>query len=276
MVLKNQPDFSLDECASCGAVFLDRSELNALATGVSGNIEYLTADSSEESDVFPKRNCPNCSTVKMQKQELLGGCGVVIDYCPKCQGFFLDKGEIEGMNQFLPRVSPNQKPEEFRGEIKGYFFRQDRLNHTVATVKGGLSGAFEIRITVFFKRPTNLGSWITTETILDKLVKLLPNSKKEDITLGIPDLDSKLLIQADDPEGTKDILKQADVAAALLNFVKPTPKIFTFPVKFEMNDVCLSCFGGPYAEKLHYDLEKDPDHIISSMISVAKAIDNRK
>ena len=48
----NEADIKVDRCAHCGGVFLDKDELNVLATGMSGNIEYCSIDDKEA----PSRN----------------------------------------------------------------------------------------------------------------------------------------------------------------------------------------------------------------------------
>jgi Zn-finger nucleic acid-binding protein len=57
--------------------------------------------------------CPNCNeTLLMTDRQ-----GVEIDYCPKCRGVWLDKGELDklidkaaGYSEVLPSPAPSQQP----------------------------------------------------------------------------------------------------------------------------------------------------------------------
>ena len=51
--------------------------------------------------------CPNCDeTLVMTERQ-----GVEIDYCPKCRGVWLDKGELD---KIIEKASSEQHPQEFR------------------------------------------------------------------------------------------------------------------------------------------------------------------
>jgi Zn-finger nucleic acid-binding protein len=255
MEQQSSPDLTIDVCPKCEGIFLDKKELNALATGVAGDIEYMTADDVDNDDRFPNRNCPSCSDVTMRKMELLGYSGIVFDYCESCNGFFLDKGELDSMNRELARHSKRKLAEEFRGEIDGYLIRKDRTNVTVMRAEGPieyLQNGFNVRVSAYFKQPIAAGLRLTSETVGDKLTKLLKIQKKQDIEVGNPEPDGKLTIQADMPEEAKKVLSQEVVANAILSYLFYKPKMFTFATKFEMLDDCISCIGGPYAERLNY------------------------
>ncbi|MFH1845085.1 MAG: zf-TFIIB domain-containing protein, partial [bacterium] len=64
-------DITTDTCASCGGVFLDKAELNALATGMAGDIEYCSVDDTIHADKFAERSCPRCDDQEMHKVCLL-------------------------------------------------------------------------------------------------------------------------------------------------------------------------------------------------------------
>ena len=58
-------------------------------------------------------NCPNCNeTLVMTDRQ-----GVEIDYCPKCRGVWLDKGELD---KLIERTSSFQGPQENTGMPLGY------------------------------------------------------------------------------------------------------------------------------------------------------------
>jgi len=93
-----EPDVTTDVCQNCGGIFLDKGELNAFATAFAGDIEYCSIDHDTHIDRFPTRTCPKCSDQKMIKVNLLAFSSLIFDFCPSCEGFFLDKGEIDVMN----------------------------------------------------------------------------------------------------------------------------------------------------------------------------------
>lgn len=278
MKKQSEPDLDMDVCPKCSAIYLDKGELSALATGVCGNIEHMSADDVDNDDRFPNRKCPNCSDVTMRKMELLGCSGIVFDYCESCNGFFLDKGELDAMNRELAQLTKRKLSEEFRGEIKGYLIRKDRTNVTVIKANGPFEvpqSGFDVRISAYFKKPLSVGLRLTSETIADKVAKLLKIQKKQDVEVGNSSLDGMLTIQADSPVEAQVLLSQNSIAGALIGYLKHKPKLFTFATKFEMLDDCISCIGGPYAERLNYNVEQDPEGVVEALLSVAKAIDGR-
>ena len=75
-----EPDVTIDVCPSCGGTFLDKNELNVLATGMSGDIEYCSIDRTTDKDKFPTRLCPKCSEQEMEKVYLLSYSDIVFDF----------------------------------------------------------------------------------------------------------------------------------------------------------------------------------------------------
>ena len=55
-------------------------------------------------------NCPNCNeTLVMADRQ-----GVEIDYCPKCRGVWLDKGELDKIIDRSARLQPEyNKPDNY-------------------------------------------------------------------------------------------------------------------------------------------------------------------
>ena len=55
-------------------------------------------------------NCPNCSeTLVMADRQ-----GIEIDYCPKCRGVWLDRGELDKIVERSADYSPNPDSERSR------------------------------------------------------------------------------------------------------------------------------------------------------------------
>lgn len=64
-------DIWIDRCSQCGGVFLDRNELNIVATGMSDDIEYCSIDERAHEDKFAARVCPVCPDRPMRKIEYM-------------------------------------------------------------------------------------------------------------------------------------------------------------------------------------------------------------
>jgi Zn-finger nucleic acid-binding protein len=86
----------VDLCPKCGGLWLDRGEITRTAKLPEAELTRLRALLSGSSGPPPvptenKAPCPACpgSLTEM----LLGE--VHVDYCNKCHGLFLDKGELE-------------------------------------------------------------------------------------------------------------------------------------------------------------------------------------
>ena len=140
MATVKDTDIWVDRCTRCGSVFLDKDELNVLATGMSGNIEYCSIDDKKHEDKFAARSCPVCPDQPMRKIDLLVYADTIFDYCPNCEGFYLDKGELEAMNCELEELNHDRLPEEYRGYRGAYLVRLDRFNDVVLGAVG-LAGA---------------------------------------------------------------------------------------------------------------------------------------
>ena len=121
-------DIWVDRCTSCSGVFLDKNELNVLATGMSGDIEYCSIDAKKHEDKFAARSCPVCPDQPMRKIDLLIYADTIFDYCPNCEGFYLDKGELAAMNCELEELNRDRLPEEYRGYRGEHLVRLKRIS----------------------------------------------------------------------------------------------------------------------------------------------------
>jgi uncharacterized protein len=106
-----EDNIKVGACPSCGGMWLDKGELEVIQ-------ETQERDYSEELSRMPDLGyqayelaqqktgrilqCPYCST-EMEAREYARCSQVMIDACPKCQGIWLDKGEIEALEIFFER-----------------------------------------------------------------------------------------------------------------------------------------------------------------------------
>ncbi|MHC5058028.1 MAG: zf-TFIIB domain-containing protein [Planctomycetota bacterium] len=231
-----EPDITTDWCAACEAVFLNGGELNVLATGVSGDIEFCSKDRECPPDRFGRRQCPKCTNRKMRKVEILRYTDVVFDFCDECQGFFLDPGEVEEMNASLRDISGRERGEELRE------YRDGRLV-TVELAKGvstlGASGrpigTNTIVISVYFKSPFGAGMRIHSEGWTVKLAKFFGLYRHVDIETGIAEFDGAFVVEATDTAVARRALS-TDAQRALHDFVAGRPQLVLQPGALQVVD----------------------------------------
>jgi Zn-finger nucleic acid-binding protein len=88
-------DVEVDLCPSCGGLWLDHGEIERIGRGKQEDLGKLRADLTGSPRPAPpsdtKTNCPACPGAL--KEVVLGP--VHVDYCAKCHGVFLDRGELD-------------------------------------------------------------------------------------------------------------------------------------------------------------------------------------
>jgi uncharacterized protein len=88
-------DVEVDLCPSCGGLWLDHGEIERLGRGQTEEMDRLRAVLTGRADPAPpsetRTHCPACTS---QLQEIVLG-PVHVDYCGKCHGVYLDRGELD-------------------------------------------------------------------------------------------------------------------------------------------------------------------------------------
>ena len=88
-------DVEVDLCPSCGGLWLDHGEIERIGRGKPADMDNLrkalTGSSTPEPASETTTSCPACPG--QLKEVVLGP--VHVDYCTKCHGVFLDKGELD-------------------------------------------------------------------------------------------------------------------------------------------------------------------------------------
>ena len=252
-----EPDITIEKCPGCGGTFFDGGELNAFATGLSGDIEYNSTDAYDIEEEHPSRNCANCDNSQMEKVALLSYSDVVFDYCPECKGFYLDSGEISDMNKYLSRLTVNKKEEELREYRNDRLVKIDEINGMGWNFKGGPAETVSIRLTVYYKADLGLGLRVFSEKWTDKLTKALGLSTIPDVQVGRVDIDNKFIVQGNDAKAIKNIFTNTKVTDILM----------------EIWDNCLVYTEGPYIEKQDSNYRERSEHMLSSLIELAENIE---
>ena len=89
-------EIEVDVCPRCGGLWLDHGELERLSRKQASEIERLRKLLAPRKGPPPvasdlTSSCPAC-TGKMREVKL---SALTIDYCTRCKGLFLDRGEID-------------------------------------------------------------------------------------------------------------------------------------------------------------------------------------
>ena len=99
---------SYDICESCGSLWLDAGELDAMAFQVAGSIEYSSKDTKQRAEDVSAtmRKCPRCEDAALDEVFFLDHSEIVLDRCRDCGGFWLDGGELDLVNEELAKIMP--------------------------------------------------------------------------------------------------------------------------------------------------------------------------
>ncbi|MDB4965055.1 MAG: uncharacterized protein JWN44_744 [Myxococcales bacterium] len=88
-------DVEVDLCPSCGGLWLDHGEIERIGRGQGDELSKLrtalTGSSKPDPASETTNTCPACPGAL--KEVVLGP--VHVEYCGKCHGIFLDRGELD-------------------------------------------------------------------------------------------------------------------------------------------------------------------------------------
>ena len=278
MVRTKHPDVEIDTCPSCGGVFLEKGDLNIMATGLGGDIEYCSImESKIRSDRFPSRLCPKCDNQTMKKVNLLAFSDLIFDYCEHCESFFLDKGEIVSMNEELKEITPHGVAQEYRGYRDAFLVRVDRREG--ATMAGfGLAGmatkpigATSIRISVYFAEPLATDLRVFQEKWHAKLAKTFGLLSAHDISTGDAEFDKLFRVEGDDENTIVNTLTP-DFREAAIRFVADQPPMYSRPGRLELSRYLISYSEGPYAAGDMPYLTKKAEPIVERLLNLAQQL----
>jgi len=90
-------DIEVDVCPACGGLWLDHGEVERLARKMQSELDRLRRllKNQPMPPAVPSEIqtlCPACTGAV--KEVMLGG--IHIDFCTRCKGVFLDRGELDG------------------------------------------------------------------------------------------------------------------------------------------------------------------------------------
>ena len=93
----------VEKCESCEGIWLDKGELNEVAHHTTGDIEYCSHDvpgSNRPTELV----CPYCMDENLNMCNFIEFTNIVFDYCPKCEGIWLNKGDLQKINQEIDNL----------------------------------------------------------------------------------------------------------------------------------------------------------------------------
>ncbi len=89
----------IDTCSSCGGRWFEKDELSKAEKIVEPTMLEIRRIPKEE-EQMEGLYCPSCKNGKvMAKIENPRDAYVIMDYCPMCNGIWLDKGELEAIQK---------------------------------------------------------------------------------------------------------------------------------------------------------------------------------
>ncbi len=118
---------SYNVCESCGGLWLDRGELDKMAYQVDGDIEYCSKDRAR--GTAPIHRCPRCPGMQLQKVMFLGDDAFILQRCDNCNGFWLDGGQLEKIDEKLAKIM------RVKGEGFSAFITNVHLPHYYKRIK---------------------------------------------------------------------------------------------------------------------------------------------
>lgn len=276
-----EPDVRIEKCAACGGMFLDKGELDVLATGLAGDVEFCAFDDELPVDTFKPRACPKCGDAEMRKIEFLRYTGVILEHCPECGGFFLDGGELERVNAALREISGRERGEELREHRDGRLVTVHLAKGETATASFGATVGFSspaatttVLVSVYFRSPLGVGLRVHTESWTVKLAKAFGLYRHADIETGNTDFDKRFVVEADDADGARRALTH-DAQELLARFAAAKHKLVLQRGALQVLDDRLLYTEGPYAGELKTDVVAAAERVLAPMLAIAQAMEEK-
>ena len=118
-------DTPIERCPTCGGMFLRHGQLNRIVHPEHGDIEFSTVDREtfQHEDDHGLITCPNDQST-MQKVDFNVETSIILDYCPSCEGFWLDGEELERIRDEVKRLDEagDEVPDPLLVRISKFFW----------------------------------------------------------------------------------------------------------------------------------------------------------
>jgi Zn-finger nucleic acid-binding protein len=95
----------LDVCPECSGTWLDARELAKIDDNFFVNVEEIDYENVQPTTMDAELTCPRCwDTPVLRKVRPTVHPVVVLDTCPTCHGFWLDRGEMDKIRQLSDKL----------------------------------------------------------------------------------------------------------------------------------------------------------------------------
>ncbi len=104
MVQENREGEEILVCRHCDGMWLHKHQLNNLLKESGGDVELCSFNTLPDDDRHPIIKCRECPDSVMLKIHFLEYSDIVIDRCPSCGSYWLDKNELANMHKYISQV----------------------------------------------------------------------------------------------------------------------------------------------------------------------------
>ncbi len=277
-----EPDLVVDRCPECGGTFFDKGELDVLVAGLSGMHLHLFPE-PERQDAHSATKCtkPSCGGETMLKKTISDLSEIIFDYCPKCEGIFLDKGEIQEVSQELEPSTEANLDKKTREYIDGYLVVEESA--CVRWDPGSHASPenfwYFVRSSIYFKESLGLGLNMFSEKWTDKLFKGIGLSRKQDIQVGDDQINSRFIIQGTDEKEIISLLSYQNIRKNINLLEEKRLKKAAVKGSFKIIDNKVTYSEGPHIthSKNHvvgYADIADPEGEREAMLNLVKSVED--
>jgi Zn-finger nucleic acid-binding protein len=107
-------------CSKCKGLWLVKDELRKLKNREEdGSLRWMNDEIEnieKTSVVATKRPCVKCKTVNMVSV-IFGNSSILIDWCPQCHGMWLDRGEFEGITDYMTHERAHMQVKQIEKQL---------------------------------------------------------------------------------------------------------------------------------------------------------------
>lgn len=104
LVMETVDGEDIDVCKSCKGMWVHRHQLDSMLKESGGDVELCSIDDNPHEDTNPEIKCRECDGVTMKKINFLDYSDIILDHCPSCGGFWVDKSELDNMHKYIEKV----------------------------------------------------------------------------------------------------------------------------------------------------------------------------
>ncbi len=94
----------IEVCKKCSGMWLHKHQLDRMFKETGGEVELSSLDNDLQKESKPAIQCRECTGVTMEKINFLHYSDIIIDHCPSCGSFWVDKGELDNMHKYIEKV----------------------------------------------------------------------------------------------------------------------------------------------------------------------------